>query len=95
MPYSGAEQLNLWNVGDMAISSLGQHRHSSAISSVKGNVMIIKSGCLSFCLVVSLLALLTLNACAPSGGTFANPQVKGDHSTISGDSAATADRKAQ
>jgi hypothetical protein len=46
-------------------------------------------------LAVSLFALLTMSACAPSSGTIANPQVKGDHSTINGDSAATADRKLQ
>ena len=43
----------------------------------------------------SLLALLAVSACAPSGGTVADPQVKGDHSTIQGDSAATMDRRLQ
>jgi hypothetical protein len=44
---------------------------------------------------VSLLALLVVGACGPTGGTVANPQVTGDHSTIQGDSAASADRRLQ
>jgi hypothetical protein len=55
--------------------------------------MTIRSCCLF--LAISLVALFTVSACGPSGGTYANPQVIGDHSTISGDSAATADRKLQ
>jgi hypothetical protein len=42
-------------------------------------------------LVSSLFVLLGASSCAPPGGSFANPQVTGDHSTISGDSAATRD----
>jgi hypothetical protein len=49
----------------------------------------------SLCLTASLLAVLAVNACSPTAGSVANPQVKGDHSTIQGDSAATIDRRMQ
>jgi hypothetical protein len=49
----------------------------------------------SVCLMASLLAVLAVNACAPAGGNVADPQVKGDHSSIQGDSAATMDRRMQ
>jgi hypothetical protein len=47
----------------------------------------------SILLASSLFALLAVSACAPPGGSFANPQVRGDRSTISGDKAATNDEK--
>jgi hypothetical protein len=40
-------------------------------------------------LVVGLFALTALSACGPSPTNLANPQVKGDNSTISGDKAGT------
>jgi hypothetical protein len=49
----------------------------------------------SILLASSLFALLAVNACAPPGGSYANPQVKGDHSTISGDKPATHDEKTE
>jgi hypothetical protein len=49
----------------------------------------------SIFLASSLFVLLAASACAPSGGSFADPQVRGDHSTINGDSAATRDRQLQ
>jgi hypothetical protein len=36
-----------------------------------------------------------MSACAPPGGSFANPQVRGDRSTINGDKAATHDEKTE
>jgi hypothetical protein len=47
----------------------------------------------SIFLASSLFALLAMSACAPPGGSFANPQVRGDRSTINGDKAATNDEK--
>ena len=41
---------------------------------------------LSLISAVSLLAILTVSACGP---TPVDPQVKGSHSTVSGDSGAT------
>jgi hypothetical protein len=54
------------------------------------------SSCLmAGCLIISLFGILGVSACAPAGGTYANPQVPGDNSTINGDSAATKDRRLQ
>jgi hypothetical protein len=55
------------------------------------------SSCLmAGCLMISLFGILGVSACAPAGGgTYANPQVPGDTSTINGDSAATKDRRLQ
>jgi hypothetical protein len=44
---------------------------------------------LSLGLIVALLALTALSACGPTPTNIADPQVKGDHSTISGDAGAT------
>jgi hypothetical protein len=45
-----------------------------------------KLSCLT---LVGLFALTVLSACGPTPTNMANPQVKGDNSTISGDKADT------
>ena len=78
------------------LTGLGRSNDPTAHSAIRKKemqVVAIQSRCLL--LAFSLVALFSVSACGPSGGTIGNPQVRGDHSTISGDSAATADRKAQ